>query len=454
MTLALMVVAGIVEVGIFFIGTLTAEFYKVLTANDFEGFLNLCLKCLGLFILSGLFKSLQKLVGGLLQTRIRLTLTLSLQDTYFDQLSLDAAERLRCNEERKSDRLSEDSLMSTSVDFDSRSTLAHEGEFIRFLSLDNPDQRMTQDVDQWAQVWVRFLSSTLLAPFLITYYSYESVMTAGWICPVIIFSYFCLSSTLSLWIASPVARRIYEKEYWEGEYRYEHVRVRNQTEQIVTWKAENTEKVILGRLLRHLIKAQSRVFHWEFWTIWMTTFSAEFGSVVAFIVLGIPIFQGTLNIRIHLVNYLFAFEFIGWLGKYRDVSSFDLASIISKNAFFVMYLLYKFTSLIELSDVLSQLAGYTARISQLLEKQTCLRKLSLFDQSPSMPTIIGLDTLLSLTNYSFYLPSNARVCVEEFDVPALQPSITILSGPSGIGKTSFVRALCGLAPTNMQVPLF
>lgn len=49
------------------------------------------------------------------------------------------------------------------------------------------------------------------------------------------------------------------------------------------------------------------------------------------------------------------------------MDSSELSAIISKNSFVSMYLIFLFTTIIEQSDKISLLAGYVARIGELLE---------------------------------------------------------------------------------------
>lgn len=72
---------------------------------------------------------------------------------------------------------------------------------------------------------------------------------------------------------------------------------------------------------------------------------AYIGSILSYLIVSVPIF----------------------LGVYDDMDSSELSAIISKNSFVSMYLIFLFTTIIEQSDKISLLAGYVARIGELLE---------------------------------------------------------------------------------------
>lgn len=70
-----------------------------------------------------------------------------------------------------------------------------------------------------------------------------------------------------------------------------------------------------------------------------------FGSILSYLIVAIPIFAGI----------------------YDDKDAGELSAIISKNAFVSMYLIFLFSTIIDQSDKISVLAGYVARIGELLE---------------------------------------------------------------------------------------
>lgn len=74
------------------------------------------------------------------------------------------------------------------------------------------------------------------------------------------------------------------------------------------------------------------------------TFS-YFGSILSYLIVAIPIFAGVFD----------------------DKDPGELSGIISKNSFVSMYLIFLFSTIIDQSDKISVLAGYVARIGELLE---------------------------------------------------------------------------------------
>lgn len=86
--------------------------------------------------------------------------------------------------------------------------------------IDNPDQRITQDVDKCTDYIVQILQKTFIAPFLIVYYSWRVGDVMGYIGPLLIFSYMILSSAIVRFSMTPIIPLVFLKERLEGNFRF------------------------------------------------------------------------------------------------------------------------------------------------------------------------------------------------------------------------------------------
>jgi ABC-type uncharacterized transport system fused permease/ATPase subunit len=166
----------------------------------------------------------------------------------------------------------------------------------------------------------------------------------------------------------------------------------------------------------------------------------------------------------------------------------ELGALISRNMFFVLYLLNKCTNLLELSDPLSKLSGYSSRICEMLEHDEASSsfqdhdldvKTSAGQSSPedswSTPSSVAdvaikppLSVLseaqlsrdctavaLTLVDFSACMHNGFLIHLNLWETAPRRDcessSLSIIQGPSGIGKTSLVRALCGLIPSTGTV---
>ena len=49
------------------------------------------------------------------------------------------------------------------------------------MSVDNPDQRMTADVETLTNAYGVIFCELILFPFVVSYYSYDAYTRAGWV---------------------------------------------------------------------------------------------------------------------------------------------------------------------------------------------------------------------------------------------------------------------------------
>uniref|UniRef100_A0A158Q8Q2 ABC transporter domain-containing protein n=1 Tax=Elaeophora elaphi TaxID=1147741 RepID=A0A158Q8Q2_9BILA len=177
-------------------------------------------------------------------------------------------------------------------------------------NFDNPfvfyDQRMTQDVEKATKLLAQELFAPIfMAPFVIGYYTFLT----------------------------------YE--------RLRHVEVRTNAESIAFYQSGLIENVMTNKKLKSLIKVQNKLVEWRFALSLATSAFDYFGGTLSYLIISIPIFL-THN--------------------YDDLSGIELSGVISRNAFYYLYLIYSFTRLNALSEVLGDMAGVTHRIIGLYEE--------------------------------------------------------------------------------------
>ncbi|KAH6922629.1 hypothetical protein HPB50_017359 [Hyalomma asiaticum] len=192
----LLVLSVAYEVIVYQVGLTTSQFYVVLGKKQWWGFLNQTAFCLGLIALVACVKSAKQYVSSTVTVQWRQLLTKRLQELYF-------------------------------------SRKVHYRVNVVETSIDNPDQRITQDVDRLCQVLSDIVPTLLISPFTIAYYSYQSFSVAGYIGPLAVFVYFVISTAVSKLLITRVVPRVYELERQEGRFRYKHAQIRANSDKLV-----------------------------------------------------------------------------------------------------------------------------------------------------------------------------------------------------------------------------
>ncbi|KAI9329566.1 ABC transporter transmembrane region 2-domain-containing protein [Obelidium mucronatum] len=315
---------------------------------------------------------------------------------------------------------------------------------LRQPPLDNPDQTITQDIDKFADMVTQIFLKVLPLPLLVVYYTIETYnVTQSMLSPVIIVLFYFSSWLICRVAMNPVVPAVYAKEKAEGDFRFSHVNTRTKAEAIAFMHTESTERNRLDHLLDSVIDAGFTVLNKNVPLQYLTESTMYLASVLTYVVVAIPVFDGSFD----------------------DKTEAEISGIVAKNLFVCLYLIHQFTILTKLSESfkLTQLSGFTTRISMLLEtcdtlenncrkRETELQSVSTIGSSGSnipittTKTYDATDVLLQIKNLT-YTTFSSKV---SFTIT--KGSHTLITGPSGCGKSSLLRTLAHIQ--QHQVPYF
>ncbi|XP_061467711.1 lysosomal cobalamin transporter ABCD4 isoform X2 [Rhineura floridana] len=295
--------------------------------------------------------------------------------------------------------------------------------------IDNPDQRISQDVERFCKQLSSMASKLIISPFTLVYYTYQCFYSTGWLGPVSIFGYFIIGTIVNKIVMSPIVSKLVHQEKLEGDFRFKHMQLRVNAESAAFYRAGEVEHMRTNRRLQNLLQTQRELMSKELWLyIGINTFD-YLGSILSYVVIAIPIFNGV----------------------YGDLDPAGLSSLVSKNAFVSLYLIGCFSQLIDLSTTVSDVAGYTHRIGELQEmllklskKQNDSEPQAKWDfNSDSKEQMVSSDTAFLLEQVSLTAPSE-KLLIKDLNLRVTQGNNLLITGNTGTGKTSLLRVLSGL----------
>ncbi|XP_019407260.1 PREDICTED: ATP-binding cassette sub-family D member 4 isoform X7 [Crocodylus porosus] len=359
MFLTLLCITLLEQLVIYQVGLIPSQYYGILGSKDLYGFKTLTVIALLLIVVNSMLKSFDQFISNLMYVSWRKTLTEDLHCQYF-----------------------EGQVYYTL-------NVLHE-------DIDNPDQRISQDVERFCRQLSSMASKLIISPFTLAYYTYQ-----------------CF-------------------------HRFKHMQIRVNAEPAAFYRAGRVEHMRTDRRLQSLLQTQRELMGKELCLyIGINTFD-YLGSILSYVVIAVPIFSGV----------------------YGDLTPTELSSLVSKNAFVSIYLISCFSQLIDLSTTVSDVAGYTHRIGELQEtllnlsrkwKDHCLEAKSSWDldkwgldSSRSEEEMVPEDTAFLLERVTLAVPSSGRLLIKDLNLRISQGNNLLIVGNTGTGKTSLLRVLNGL----------
>lgn len=294
---------------------------------------------------------------------------------------------------------------------------------------DNPDQRITDDVKLFVErtldIGVGLLSSVVtLVSFVIilwglsaaaplTVFGSEFAIPGYLVWGALIYAIF--GTALTQWIGSPLVRLDFQQQRFEADFRFNLVRVRENSEQIALLQGESAERQRLSerfcRVVENWYAIMSR-------TKRLTAFTRSYS-------------QAAVIFPYILVAPAYFADKIQLGGMMQTASAFS--SVQTALSFFVSI----YRTLAEWRAVVARLDGFEMAIAGAATLATSADSIDVVSKAGSEK--IDLEQLL------VRLPNGTPlVSADSFSI--LGNERTLVTGPSGAGKSTLFRAIAGIWP--------
>jgi putative ATP-binding cassette transporter len=293
---------------------------------------------------------------------------------------------------------------------------------------DNPDQRISDDIDSFATLSLGLSIGLLNA--LVTLVSFLSILwvlsgalriplgggrTFG-IPGYMVFAaliYAVGGTILTRWIGGPLIRLSFDQQRYEADFRFSLVRLRENAENVAFYRGEARELDAFETRFARIVANWWGIIRRRKKLTWLTTGYSQVAIVFPFIVAAPRYFGKVIQLG-GLMQIASAF------GQVQDSLSFIISS---------------YTEIAQYQAVVQRLSGFRERMDEIAAQRQAAQPIAI-ERGGAGVAVEALDLDLP----------DGRPLHHDLALAASPGKPLLITGPSGAGKSTLLRAIAGLWP--------
>lgn len=273
--------------------------------------------------------------------------------------------------------------------------------------IDNPDQRITEDIRSFTRTSLVFLLIVLGSVMDVVSFSgilwSKSVLLVG-----VVLGYSLVGTVLTALIGRRLVRLNFNQLRYEADFRYSLVHVRDNTESIAFYQGEEPEVAHINSRFRNVLHNFSLLIGWQRNLSFFTTAYSYLPVVLPYLILFPPYFSGKI--------------------QYGDMVQANFA----------------------FTQVYAALSLIVSQIDQITNFAAGVNRLAGFSDAiaPEREIVAGITSQradrFALDRMTLLTPNGTRTLISSLTMDLHAADNLVIVGQSGVGKSSLLRAIAGL----------
>lgn len=287
---------------------------------------------------------------------------------------------------------------------------------------------MTQDIERFASEISSLYSTTFKPVVDIVLFTRKLTRSVGIQGPIMMYLYYILSGFFLRRLLPNFARMTVRTQQLEGNFRFHHSRLLMHAEEVAFYRGWGREKNLLNDSFNKLYQHSSNLY-WKqalvgVFDAWLVKYGA---TMVGYAVVALPVFGGVAA------------------PEAPGLSAADITRAYIRNTQVLINLAQATGQIVLLYKRITQLAGYTTRVGELLELFGNVGR-SQAELSKKFWHTASDDASIEFDHVDIDTPDGDIALVRDLTMKIEPTMHTLIMGPNGSGKSSIFRTLNRMWP--------